>query len=313
MTDYRRHLVEKFKVGSFDDFYNFPLFFELETVNVCNARCSICTINEWKSETPFMEDEVFFRLADEINSHSDTVRIVNLSRDGEPFLDSGLEERIAYFKKGGTKFTTLSTNAALLNEKRILSVLASGLDDIMFSVDGATKSTYENIRIGLSFDEVTENIRNFIRLRNASNSSTSVRIRMVMTSENIHEADDFKKMWQDIICPGDKIQMKHLHSWGNQLQGFNAVTEYEKIYTPCSSPFTTCIIKSDGEIIVCPVDFKRKYTNGSIMEKSIAEIWRNGKELNAFRQIHLEGGRNDIPMCEKCFLWDADISKVDMI
>ncbi len=33
---------------NFDDLLSFPRYIEVETVNACNARCPMCTIQDWE-------------------------------------------------------------------------------------------------------------------------------------------------------------------------------------------------------------------------------------------------------------------------
>jgi|SRR5215831_17302869 len=64
-----------------------PRYFELETVNACNARCTMCTIDDWNRHSPVMKDPLFKKLADEICAHVSEVKRASLYRDGEPLLD----------------------------------------------------------------------------------------------------------------------------------------------------------------------------------------------------------------------------------
>ena len=74
---------------SYDDLLSFPRFIEIETVNACNARCPMCTIDDWQRNTPTMKDDLFRRIADEIIDHRHEVNRVSLYRDGEPLLFFG--------------------------------------------------------------------------------------------------------------------------------------------------------------------------------------------------------------------------------
>src|SRR5262245_53631903 len=102
--------------GSYDDLLSFPRYFELETVNACNARCPMCTIEDWQRDSPTMKEPLFRKIADEIIAHKDEVKRVSLYRDGEPLLDKKMASRIAYLKTGGVNEVTISTNVSLLNE-----------------------------------------------------------------------------------------------------------------------------------------------------------------------------------------------------
>jgi MoaA/NifB/PqqE/SkfB family radical SAM enzyme len=194
------YLKEKLHLDRFEDYLRFPRYYEIETVNACNATCKMCTVNKWqKNGNPFMSDTVFRKMADELIDNRDIVRTVNLSRDGEPLLDRKLEERITYLKEGGIKHITFSTNASLLTKKRALSLMKSGLDEIMFSIDGLKKETFEKIRTGLNFEKIMNNVSQFIKLRDSTVSSVKIRVRMVIQQDNLAEIEEWGKYWRSIL------------------------------------------------------------------------------------------------------------------
>ena len=73
--------------GSFQALLKFPPYLEIETVNVCNARCPMCTIGDWERAHTPMTDEIYNKVAAEIIEHKGDLRRVSLNRDGEPLID----------------------------------------------------------------------------------------------------------------------------------------------------------------------------------------------------------------------------------
>ena len=303
----KEFISDKLNINTFENYLNFPMYYEIETINACNAKCEMCTIADWeKHPDPFMSKSLFKKIADELISKKDIVRVVNLCRDGEPLMDKGLEEKIDYLKNAGIKHTTFSTNASLLNKERALSLINSQLDEIMFSVDGFKKETFEAIRVGLKFEKVVDNIKQFIHLRDEYNSKIKIRVRLVIQDKNILEVEDWKNFWRPLLGADDSVHAKAIHSWGNQLDNFSAAKEFQAITTPCTSTFSTMIIRYNGDVTICPLDYSFKYKNGNLNGKSIEYIWQNGDEFKRFRQIHLDGERDDFPFCKGCRLWDSE-------
>ena len=58
------------------------------------------------------------------------------------------------------------------------------------------------------------------------------------------------------------------------------------------------LIDWNGDVFLCPQDWRRRVTMGNIMQKSFFDIW-NGKILNKFRTLHLKGDRSQSP-CNSC-------------
>ena len=50
----------------FKKLLEFPKYIEIETVNACNARCPMCTINDWERNYPVMRDDVFKKISEDI-------------------------------------------------------------------------------------------------------------------------------------------------------------------------------------------------------------------------------------------------------
>jgi sulfatase maturation enzyme AslB (radical SAM superfamily) len=87
-TDYHEYRRRRISVKeTFDDLLQFPRFLENETVNTCNARCPMCTIDEWNRQSPTMKDSLFLKITSDIRSFAPDLKHVSLYRDGEPLLD----------------------------------------------------------------------------------------------------------------------------------------------------------------------------------------------------------------------------------
>ncbi|TVM04134.1 MAG: molybdenum cofactor biosynthesis protein MoaB [Candidatus Brocadia sp. WS118] len=303
-------LKQKLNLDTFADYLQFPLYYEIETVNACNASCKMCTVNKWReSGNPLMSPELFKKMADELIQYKDIVRTINLCRDGEPLMDKNLEGKIAYLKKGGIRHITFSTNAALLTKKRALSLLDCGLDEIMFSIDGLKKETFEKIREGLKFEKIVGNVLQFIKLRDSMVSKLKIRVRMVIQRENVSEVEEWGKYWRSVLQRQDSVHAKNVHSWANKLENYIPVKETGKLSTPCTSTFSTMIIRYNGDVTICPLDYDFKFVNGNINEQDIKDVWHHGAHFKKFRELHLQGLRDEFDFCRGCRLWDTEASK----
>jgi MoaA/NifB/PqqE/SkfB family radical SAM enzyme len=95
-----------------------------------------------------------------------------LSLWGEPLLNKNLPSMIAACKKFDI-WVLISTNASVpLSEAAIERIVLSGLDSIVFSIDGATQATYAENRKGGNLDLVLQNVRRFVAAKKRLNSQT---------------------------------------------------------------------------------------------------------------------------------------------
>lgn len=299
-------LAKRIFLNELQDCLYFPKYFEIETVNFCNARCIMCTIGDWNNrKNAVMSADLFSKFTDEVSNYKDWVETVCLARDGEPTLDPQLVSRVRMLKRTGIKKVTFSTNGQLLTKRRIEELIKAGLDDIMVSIDGITKETFERIRFRLNYETVLNNTLELIRLRNAINPKMSIRLRMVVIDENQHEVSDWLHFWGSRVCEGDKVYTMPAHTWGNQLREESA--DLVKLYAdkPCVSVFSTVTMHVDGKIGLCGVDYSPKNLMGDFSKQSLKEIW-TGEAFNKSRELHANGRRNEIALCRGCDLWDRE-------
>ena len=288
---------------SYEDLLSFPRYFELETVNACNARCTMCTIDDWNRHSPVMKDPLFKKLADEICAHASEVKRVSLYRDGEPLLDKKMAKRVAMLKDGGVKKVGISTNVALLSEKVSRDLLEAGLDEIVLSVDSLKKEVFEAIRVRLNFDEVLENSLRFIELRNRIRPLTSIWMRMVRQKLNKDEWPAYEAYWKPRLSSVDRLYYTNVHNWGDQLANFSPVSESYQPKLPCVALWSLMAIFANGDVPMCNVDYNSKHPLGEVRTNSIEKVWRSHL-ANQRREKHLTGRKADFDICANCTVWN---------
>lgn len=287
--------------AEYQDLLAFPRYFEVETVNACNAKCPMCTINDWDRSAGLMSDELFAKIAVEIGAHPEVERVA-LYRDGEPLIDKKLGDRIAALKTLGVRKVGISTNVSLLNEKRGSEILKAGIDEVLLSIDSLKPDVYEELRAGLDFHEVMHNARQFIELRNRLNPSTHIWVRMVRQMQNKDEWPEYERFWRALLKPSDRLDFKNVHNWGGQLVNFNPITKGET-ENPCIALWSLMVIFANGDVPMCNVDYNNKFPLGNVRDSSIAYLWRSQIQ-QARREEHLTGARSGI--CKNCTVWSDE-------
>jgi radical SAM protein with 4Fe4S-binding SPASM domain len=305
-------IAGKCDVETIDDLEFFPKFFQIETTRLCNASCPFCPVEKWDKSTPFMSDNLYKKIADELIEYKDWIKFVDPQRAGEPLLDKKIYDRVAYLKQGGIKHVALTTNASALNKVNATRLLDSGLDELMLSIDSVQKEKYTNTRVGLDYDTVMANIRGFFQLRDEKNPDCIIRVRGVSffddtSVEDASELESWTAFWDAIRKPHDRIYMKRAHTWGNQLVIDGHSPEYGWVYHPCIIPWSTMHISAMGTVALCPHDYDAIANLGDINTQSIAEVWR-GEKMREVRRQHATGRRNEIEFCQGCQVFDDEFS-----
>lgn len=285
---------------SYDALLKFPRYFEIETVNACNATCPMCTIADWKREAGLMKDDLFKKIAYEIGAHPEVKR-VHLYRDGEPLLDKRLHRKIKLLKSLNVRRVGISTNCSLLDREHAEAILWAGIDEVILSVDSIRSDTYEKIRTGLDFGDVMNNAQEFFRLRDDVNPECQIWVRMIRQELNDKEWPEYRSYWAGYANSSDRIDYRYIHNWGTQLKDFKAISTADT-HKPCVALWSLMTIFADGSVPLCNVDYNNKYPLGSVLTNTISEIWQSQEQARR-QQMHLDRERNKIPPCEHCTVW----------
>ena len=140
-----------------------PEIVQIESTNICNAKCVFCPRDEMHRRQGVMSFELFTKIVDECAELGIThVRVHNY---GEPFIDRRLVEKVRYAKQKGIREVGMISNGSLITEAVARGMIEAGLDAINISVDASGKEVFESTRIGLSYDKVIANIERLVGLR----------------------------------------------------------------------------------------------------------------------------------------------------
>src|ERR1700750_2821271 len=134
-----------------------PEIVQIESTNMCNAKCVFCPRDEMHRKQGVMSFELFRKIVYECAELGIThVRVHNY---GEPFMDRLLVAKVRYAKSKGIKEVGMISNGSLITETVARAMVDAGLDAINISVDAAGKEVFDSPRLGLNSDKVIANTR----------------------------------------------------------------------------------------------------------------------------------------------------------
>jgi sulfatase maturation enzyme AslB (radical SAM superfamily) len=283
----------------------YPKKIQIETFLGCNARCTYCTVHEWKREHGAMTDEVFARIVEQLIPIGRHVQAISLYMDGEPLMDRQMERRVKELKSHNLPHIGFATNGALLSESRARDLLEGGLDWLAISFDSLNKESFEKVRLRLKFDTVLQNIKRFFELRNEGGFHTKVILRHVNSVDDPEELVSYKSYWSEYLDEKDIVQSFDVHNWGNGKSPPD-----QDWLAPCSHVFDNMVILRDGTVPLCCIDYDGLNAFGNVMTTPLMEIW-NSPRWEEVRQAHRAGRRADIAMCGTCDVPEQVDIKVD--
>jgi radical SAM protein with 4Fe4S-binding SPASM domain len=161
-----------------------PVRFQVETTDICNLKCRMCTREVMEGmNTRSMALADFERVVAEVDPY-----YVTLNGLGEPLIDKTIFEKLAFLRRRGI-MTSMPTNGTYIRRDK-LDRLAQNLPDILqMSIDGATKESFEYIRVRGDFERIVANYRAILTRRNEGRArpGTKMRILCALQKRNLFE------------------------------------------------------------------------------------------------------------------------------
>lgn len=276
-----------------------PFQVSLDITNRCNLRCKHCynaSGENYIAASDELTDLEVLKLATDIAA----MKPMNFCFcGGEPLLRKDLLMEAAKILKSGCRFVSMVTNGYLVTSDIAQSIVASGVERLQVSIDGARPETHERLRGKKGA---------FIRAVNAINAfkeagAFDVEIAFCPTAFNIHEFPAIYDLCKRLEIKNIRVQplmlLGRTNRYLNELQPTNSqyrelVSIIAKYRIACNGPniewgdpidhlirFRTLIspcvpfisIKANGSIVASPY---LPLTIGNIRNHSVAEYWNAG-------------------------------------
>jgi len=135
----------------------------IEPTNQCNLACRTCIRNIWHEPMGQMSLSTFNHIIEGLHTFNSPPTVV-FGGFGEPLSHPHIIDMIAKVKALGSS-VELITNGTLLSEELSRELLATGIDVLWISLDGASPQSYADVRLGALLPDVLANV---MRLRYSS-------------------------------------------------------------------------------------------------------------------------------------------------
>jgi radical SAM protein with 4Fe4S-binding SPASM domain len=247
-----------------------------------------------------MPYDLFKRIVDEIAAENPETELYPAFM-GEPLMYRPIMDGIKYAKAKGLKKVYINTNSMLMGEKQARELLDAGPDRIIASIDGFSKSTYEERRIKGNYERVLENVQRLLKLKYEGNYKVDIWTQLIIDEGNQHEEAEYVKFWTDL---GANVKVRSQITWGGHAQAVqkNYLADVKVDRIPCPWLVRQMGIAWNGDVVLCNADPEAQAGMGNIYKQSIKEVW-----MTKFRDIQLQHQDGDFshPFCKNCDDWKA--------
>ena len=312
----------------------YPFKIEVEHTTICNKKCIICEHTYWQEKQERLTFEQFKHITDQFPK----LRWINITGEGTGFLNPDFLQIIEYLRSKDISVNFVD-EFDFIDETKARKLIELGVNCIWISMDGATKETYERIKVGCDFEKALSNIKMLLRLKKELNSPFPMLcFRFVVNKLNYTE---MPKMVELIHSLGDLGEGTKL-----EFVGLLTFKETEKYYLPevpkeiiketiqkgknlgvnvqfshiCKSELPSIskctawmepYIMMNGYVLPCCAvlmsnkrDFLRKYAFGNLFEKSFKEIWYS-ERYKKFRSL-VQNNKRPVPiLCAGCRAYET--------
>lgn len=270
---------------------------EIEITNNCNLACSICPHSRMKRPKGFMSWETLKKAMESIPKDGKK-RTTFLHMIGEPLLHPELIEMINYVSKHNF-FTSISTNAMLLDNRMAQKLLNSKVDEITLALDSLNEEVYNKIRVKGNLQRVRHNIDNFLSLWFTSDRSKKVELQVVINKLNESEVPTFENLygWLNNEKNG-KLRIKEYSTFAGKTKNMQP-KEIAPRRFKCNKLNNSMAILWNGDVSICCRASEGECLIGNLQENTLEEIW-NGEKLKFYRQALKNQEFDKIQLCKNC-------------
>lgn len=307
-----------------DIFY--PRFIEVEVTTRCPLKCIMCEHTFWQEKS---QDMTLAQLKGIVEQFP-RLKWIGLTGIGSSFVNPDFLAMIKYVK-GRKLYLELYDTFFLINGWAAKTLVETGVDRMIVSIDAATKKTYEKIRVNANFDTVIKNIKRLQEIKKWSKSPYPEIVfhyvicklnlgevlpfidlvkklsggekTSILFSGILHNFPEISHLWVEITDNLTKKANKKGEELGIRITWNRNVPTQREPIQKCNEwlmPF----IFVDGTVIPCCAtneanlrDFQRKTSMGNVFRTPFKRIWEGEKYQN-LRQMIREG--KIPPACRIC-------------
>jgi MoaA/NifB/PqqE/SkfB family radical SAM enzyme len=265
----------------------------------CNHKCSFCSNSDERTIKYQTSLEEFQKVMQNVSKYVETEEL-GLSAKGEVLVNNDFTKIVRSCKEDfAIPYIYISSNGALMDEKRAVEVIEAGLDSIKFSINALSREAYKDVHKVDDFDKVVENFKTLLRLKKERYPKLKLFLSSVIDKTKEELESDFKELFTENFALIDGISLYKL-TYTPKFE----VTQNTKVTKKCAIPFKELYINSDGTLGLCCKDYFDEINFGSLLENDFMDVY-NSDSFKNVRKMHKTSEFPDDHLCKKCLLFEG--------
>ena len=288
-----------------------PAKIRIDACTLCQLDCTGCYMRLHDHPAVgdgYLKFENFKKLVDE----NPEIKSIELSNNGEPFLNPEMKEILEYAYENNIQITFKNgTNFNTVSDAVIETLVKTKVRFINFSIDGTNQEIYSAYRRNGYFDKVIENIKRLNYFKSKYKSEYPIlQWQFILMEHNQHQVLEAKNMaealnmriYYKLDCTGPFVP--HDPEFIRSVTGLTYLTEQEvlektdKLYNlSCRELFDCPAINYDGKLLGCcrVSAYAEQDFDVNVFELGLKGALQSKKYQDAKRAVL---GAGDIELCE---------------
>jgi radical SAM protein with 4Fe4S-binding SPASM domain len=291
--------------------WGMPISLSIEPTTACNLGCPECPsgLKQFSRDTGNLKAENFNRWLDQL---SPTLSYLNFYFQGEPFIHNDILQFISKASQAGI-YTSTSTNAHFITEKKATEIVQSGLDRFLISIDGTTQEVYEQYRVHGSLQKVLDGTKHLVEARkNLKSNTPHIIFQFLVVRPNEHQIEEAKQLANEYKVDEIRFKTAQVYDYENGNPLIPTIEKYSRykrlsngkfivkssLDNHCWRMWSGAVVTWDGKVVPCCFDKDATHEMGNLSKEDFKSIWK-GKAYAMFRKQLLKG-RKEIDICKNC-------------
>lgn len=199
-----------------------PHHAHIEPTTLCDLKCRSC-VNEGLPAA--RKGHLALSDLKKIIEQNPFLKDISLIGLGEPMLNPELPDMAYYLKNKGLQ-TRTGTNGMNLHKVNLEKLLSS-VDELVVSFDSDEKNSFESIRTGSDFGQITGNIKKISRLKKSRKLSFILSFQTVISKENLSRINRIPPLAKSLGA--DKVRFSAAVQYNPVYGSKTKEMDYEKI------------------------------------------------------------------------------------
>lgn len=193
----------------------------------CNLRCRMCFFSGEGYKAPSSEQLSLDDYRSMAKAMFHRVMRLQIGCGAEPTLYRQLPELVRIGREMGIPHISLTTNGNLLDGHKLEELVAAGLGELILSVHGLTRHTYEYFMQHARFDRFTQ-LLDGLREVKAAHPGFRLRINYTVNEDNVEELALFPDVFANLKV--DVLQVRPIQNLGDSAYSNFCLDKVKRSY-----------------------------------------------------------------------------------